>query len=683
MNKIVYALVGFFFLCMHTSMAQTIELEEGELEACTVGTAIAGYSGAGYVAGFDRYSVLTLNVNVEQKGEYDFYLKYELDATDSKPISYTINGVAYSLIYPVNVGSFIEGDFLRLPLMAGDNTVVLRTGRGTTFNLDYIRLVKYNKELNLNPAVTLINPNATAETVALYNYFLSVYGNHTITGQTELKYCEFLSGVTGRSPKLCAFDFMGYTKDPTRNVDDAIAWANEHNGIVSFQWHWANPMNKGGSFYSYPKYSDGTDFDASKIFEPTSPEYAAMIDDIDLVSGYLLTLQNNNIPVLWRPLHEATGDWFWWSTGSGDRAAACKQIWNVMYDRMVNHHGLNNLIWVWNTEGRSFEDEWYPGNDKVDILGADKYGGGPGGSWSAVFERVHLRHEGAKMVALSECGSVPDPQNLIDDVAPWLYFCVWNNMIMDMEKNPRALLRRAYNTEYYITNTKLDVDTILDPTDNPTLPDAYEAEDAVFSGTLKVSKIFDGFRGTGYVGGFSGDNDKLTFTVNSDEAKEFDLYIGYHITSGWGNKGTYVNINNAGETEVLLIGAATDIFQETTPIKINLVKGVNTIEFTKNWGYYDIDYIRIPKTPTSIDPAVFDNVQVILNNQNVVQVTLPEVEVVHSVAVYNTSGQLITFKTTPSLTQLTSFSLATEPSGVYFVVVKSVSNIRKTFKVIR
>ena len=72
--------------------------------------------------------------------------------------------------------------------------------------------------------------------------------------------------------------------------------------------------------------------------------------------------------LLWRPLHEASGKWFWWGAKG---AAPCKALWNLMYDRMVNHHGLTNLIWVWNSDGADYE--WYPGDDKVDILARDFY----------------------------------------------------------------------------------------------------------------------------------------------------------------------------------------------------------------------------------------------------------------------------------------------------------------------
>ena len=33
---------------------------------------------------------------------------------------------------------------------------------------------------------------------------------------------------------------------------------------------------------------------------------------MDVIAIELRKFENANIPVLWRPFHEADGDWFWW-----------------------------------------------------------------------------------------------------------------------------------------------------------------------------------------------------------------------------------------------------------------------------------------------------------------------------------------------------------------------------------
>ena len=85
------------------------------------------------------------------------------------------------------------------------------------------------------------------------------------------------------------------------------------------------------------------------------------------IAGYLRLLHDANIPVIWRPLHEAAGGWFWW----GKNADSFKKLWVEMFDYFETQ-GLNNLIWVWTSETN--DTDWYPGDEYVDIIGRDLYG---------------------------------------------------------------------------------------------------------------------------------------------------------------------------------------------------------------------------------------------------------------------------------------------------------------------
>lgn len=43
----------------------------------------------------------------------------------------------------------------------------------------------------------------------------------------------------------------------------------------------------------------------------------ALISDIDHISEALKPLADADVPVLWRPLPEAGGGWYWWGAGRG------------------------------------------------------------------------------------------------------------------------------------------------------------------------------------------------------------------------------------------------------------------------------------------------------------------------------------------------------------------------------
>ena len=111
-------------------------------------------------------------------------------------------------------------------------------------------------------------------------------------------------------------------------------------GIVEIHWHWFAPMNSIPNTRTY--YASNTWFDVSKAVQPGTSEYAATIRDLDAIAFQLRMMRN--VPILWRPLHDADGGWYWWGAKGPE---AFKKLYYLMKDRFINHHGLKNLIWVW------------------------------------------------------------------------------------------------------------------------------------------------------------------------------------------------------------------------------------------------------------------------------------------------------------------------------------------------
>ena len=232
------------------------------------------------------------------------------------------------------------------------------------------------------------------------------------------------------------------------------AWSDK-NGIVNFHWHWRDPSRLTEEFYT-----KSTSFDISKILDETSAEYKAMMSDIDYVSGQLKRFQDLKIPVIWRPLHEAAGGWFWWGAKG---AAPCKKLWQVMFNRMVNVNGLHNLIWVWTREPN--DDNWYPGDEYVDIVGRDIYREGDHSSQILEFNDMTSRYGGKKMVTISESGSFPDVDNLISDGAGWSWFMPWSgDFTRNAKYNSLDLWKKMFASDYVITLDEMpDLKTYTTP----------------------------------------------------------------------------------------------------------------------------------------------------------------------------------------------------------------------------
>ena len=159
-----------------------------------------------------------------------------------------------------------------------------------------------------------------------------------------------------------------------------------------------------------------------------SDEYKRMISDIDKISEYLKLLKNKNIPIVWRPLHEASGNigvfqggeaWFWWGAAG---AESYKKLWRLMFTRMTELHGLNNLIWVWTSQ--VVDSDWFPGDDYVDIVGRDLYNEVNTKAIAGQFNQLQNYYPG-KPVALSECGSVATFSAQWSAGAKWSWFMPW------------------------------------------------------------------------------------------------------------------------------------------------------------------------------------------------------------------------------------------------------------------
>ncbi|MGD9212206.1 MAG: glycosyl hydrolase, partial [Desulfobacteraceae bacterium] len=175
-----------------------------------------------------------------------------------------------------------------------------------------------------------------------------------------------------------------------------------------------------------------------------------------------------NVPVLFRPFHEAEGNdntdgsgaWFWWGAGG---AEVYKELWKLLYTTLTEKYGIHNAIWEVNLYLNANSLEWYPGDNYVDIVAYDKYEGSPytwgtSAATTAFLKLVNYTND-TKMVAMTENDIIPDIQNIVNEGAWWLYFCPWyGDFILSSDNNDPALLNTIYNSEYVISLDELPED---------------------------------------------------------------------------------------------------------------------------------------------------------------------------------------------------------------------------------
>ena len=315
--------------------------------------------------------------------------------------------------------------------------------------------------LLLAPAVhgleadTPVTPAASREAQALLAFFSDTYGKKIISGQqdgwrrtnglsAELNY---ITKTTGKLPALLAMDVGGYTdKSPRRDpnhrlMQRAADWFEQRGGIVEFCWHWRAPMNEPAF------YTKETTFDIARAVTDGTPEHEAVLRDLDLIATELEVLRDAHVPVLWRPLHEANGRWFWWGAGGPE---PMKKLWRMMFENFTVKHHLNNLLWVFSPGAEVDLAAWYPGDAYVDIVGQDHYPmDGNHDPAKDIFDELAQMTRGKKLIALGENGPVPDPALMAKEKAGWLFFTTWSGSIL-FEKTTAEQLRDYYNNPYVL-----------------------------------------------------------------------------------------------------------------------------------------------------------------------------------------------------------------------------------------
>ena len=303
------------------------------------------------------------------------------------------------------------------------------------------------------------NKNATEATKKLLNFLEETDGRKIITGQhtqtNPMEEIDYIREVTGAEPLLRGFELLSYS--PNINYEDAdedcltevyenrgtvetaLDWAKNTNGIVTLTFHWFSPI--GGRDKSF--YSKNTDFDAEKILMENTPERDAFYRDMDVIAEQLRKFQEADVPVLWRPFHEAEGDWFWW--GAKGPGVASK-LYCMMFEYYTNVLHLDNLLWVWNCPIK----EAYPGDAYVDVISVDiyleKY---EKTDYYKEYKNLVNQTSSNKVAALAEIGYLPDIALLEQSHVPWAYYMTWSKgFCIGEQYNRKAALYNMYQSEY-------------------------------------------------------------------------------------------------------------------------------------------------------------------------------------------------------------------------------------------
>jgi mannan endo-1,4-beta-mannosidase len=437
---------------------------------------------------------------------------------------------------------------------------------------------------------------AEANKRRLFNYLTDEYGKSIISGQMDTAWTtnasmDMIARVytdTGKYPAIKGFDFIGlpnswdgYGQD---QIDEAIEWWEGKNnnvklltnkpdihGIVTFCWHWRTGANN-------EFYTDRTSFRIpwkNNSLDTASTAFINTIkSDLDKVAVLLQKLKDKDIPVLWRPLHEAAGNykkygntgnegaWFWWGASGPQPYIA---LWEYMHNYLTNEKKLDNLIWVWNGQHKDF----FPNPATVDIVGYDVYAAPQDySSQKDMFDetRSMLPAGQNRMVALTENGVIPDPDECISDSAMWSWFMTWNdgygsyqgetrdeNFWTGNYHNTQAHKVKVYNHSAVITLDKLpDLTKYRLEGDNNTLVISLAKNgEWGWQYLLRSDSLFNGAKIT------QGDVYTFTYSFTSNvNMDKFSVFFADNV-GGWKQISDYVDVKTNITAGTVTTGTVT------------------------------------------------------------------------------------------------------------------------------
>jgi mannan endo-1,4-beta-mannosidase len=342
-----------------------------------------------------------------------------------------------------------------------------------------------------------INPDATPAARALLREIDGFSGHAILSGQHNFpnsvsRYSDRVYDLTGKYPALFGQD-LGFSSDAEKDLALGRASLVEEvirqyraGAVIALTWHAVRPTDEEPVTFHDSVQNHLTDWEWKQILTPGTDLYNRWCRQVDLIAGYLREIQDAGVPVLFRPYHEMNGDWFWWGGRPGPHGSAA--LYRQLYDRFVNIHHLNNLIWVWNVNSPNDHaapiEAYYPGPAYADLVTMDVYG-----TFEQRFYDSMVTLAGpARPIALAEVGTMPT-LDVFSRQPLWTYFMVWSGF--EESANTPEQLMTMYHARNIITRgeprlprpqttpteTPLPVTQNATPTARAVLASLYKARD--------------------------------------------------------------------------------------------------------------------------------------------------------------------------------------------------------------
>lgn len=201
---------------------------------------------------------------------------------------------------------------------------------------------------------------------------------------------------TGEAPAVVGLDYeydQIFTPTQLSNANQKLIEHWQAGGLVTINWSPNNPWwndesdltnNPGGGSLTRTSGGDMTQVKLADLVTAGTSAHTVWRTKLDRIAAALKELQDAGVVVLWRPMQEMNGSWFWW--GISTQSTNCSgytNLWKDMYSYFTQVKGLHNLLWVYSPNrgpettnesyGIASVDWCYPGADYVDVVAGTRY----------------------------------------------------------------------------------------------------------------------------------------------------------------------------------------------------------------------------------------------------------------------------------------------------------------------
>ncbi|MBR3966107.1 MAG: hypothetical protein IKJ91_03430 [Clostridia bacterium] len=213
-------------------------------------------------------------------------------------------------------------------------------------------------------------------------------GKLTPANETAEKFYK----ASGKYPALLGEDLGCYGLD-LMDVD-ASTWSQylceyvnyaEKGGLITLSSHWRNPTGNYEHDWADCRGKLGREAKWQELLTEGTELNLEFKKQLDCDARFLAALRDNGVPVIWRPMHEQNGSFFWWcieqDNGYVLDGSYFANLWRYVYKYYTEDWQLDNLLWEFaanKTNGRNYQntDYCYPGDEYCDMVGLDWYLGG-------------------------------------------------------------------------------------------------------------------------------------------------------------------------------------------------------------------------------------------------------------------------------------------------------------------